>query len=50
MVDNEIEPGCPSCGRRQDRFAETLGKYLLAAEDGVTSKAVRSNDKTDTAS
>lgn len=50
MVDNEIEPGCPSCGRRQDRFAETLGKYLLAAEDGVTSKAARSNDKMDTAS
>lgn len=48
MVDNEIESGRPSRGRRQHGVAETLGKNSPTAEHCVTAKAARRNDQTDT--
>jgi hypothetical protein len=48
MVDNKIESGRAPRGGRQHGIAEPLGKYLPAAEDGVTTETARGNDKTDT--
>jgi hypothetical protein len=48
MVDNEIESGRPSCKDRKHGIAKPLGKNSLTAKHGVTAKAARHNDQTDT--